>query len=173
MTPISQLSISPVRLATSDGALAPADLGRAALLGTVDRVVGLVAREGGFAREDASKIWAQLAGAATGQPHVPATATANGGADVYGTEALGRDLLGQAGVRSPTEEGQVLRALDDFTRAVSTQLTANRRQPAATALGPVALAVAEAGQARPSADAATAIATALRTATFALERQLK
>lgn len=172
MIPVSTLPVSSVRLAIPGGAhAAEASPARAAVLGVVDRVVGLVSREGGFARENALQVWGQLAGAATGDAHTPISA-AGGGADVYGVDALGRELLATAPARGASQEGELLRALDDFTRVVAQQVTANRRQPAATALGPVAIAVSHAASAS-SGDTGRDVADALRAATQALERQLR
>lgn len=172
MSPLDRLSVTPVRLAAIDSAaVAGGGLQSRALLGVVDRVVALVAREGGFAREDAPGVWAELASAATGTVHTPSRATGAGGADVYGIEALGRALVAELPAMGPAAEGEVLRALDGFTRAVALQVSANRRQPAATALGPVALAVAGAG-AGSGADPARALVAALSDATRTLERGL-
>lgn len=160
---------------TGDGGLpaTPAGLARAALVGVVDRVLALVAREGGFAREDAGAVWAQIAGVASGAPHAYAEPAPGKGADVYGLDAFAGELAAAAGDASPSGHGAMLRAVQAFLRPVALQLTLARREPAARALEPVAFAVLDAMKVAPtSGDPARAVADTLAAAAKSLEARI-
>ncbi len=137
-------SVAGVAAAGSGAPVTPATLARSAVLGTVDRVLALIVREGGFGREDAGDMWSQIATVASGAAHAYAEPAAGKGADVYGLDAFAGELAGAAGDASPSGHGQMLRAVQAFMRPVALQLHLGKRDTAARAFEPIAFAVLDA-----------------------------
>lgn len=110
------------RLAASAAVVAPvaaqgADSLARGLIGEVGaRVVGWAAASFG---DDNSAAWSQASGAGSFQP-IPAR-LAQG--DAYGLRGLAGDLAGKVGA-TPAQEGALLRALEDFTRAAALNVNA-------------------------------------------------
>lgn len=110
------------RLAPSAGIAAPAagasaDSVARGLIGEIGaRVVGWAGHSFG---DDKGAAWSQASGAGSFQP-VPAR-LAQG--DAYGLRGLAGDLAGKLGA-SPAQEGALLRALEDFTRAAALNVNA-------------------------------------------------
>lgn len=133
----------------------------AAMTTVVDRIVATVARDSGFPRQDAVRIWGQLAEAATGAR--PANAATGARADdPYGVGPVARELSRTLGDPSASAQGKLEAALDRFAAAVTIEVVAGRQGSAAKALGPVAIAIAGAlgGAADAGADAAAALVNA-------------
>ncbi len=162
-------SVAGVAAVGSGAPVTPASLARSAVLGTVDRVLALIVREGGFWREDAGDIWSQIATVASGAAHAYAEPPAGKGADVYGLDAFAGELAGAAGDASPAGHGAMLRAVQEFMRPVALQLILCKRDTAARALEPVAFAVLDAMKVAPaSGDPARAVADTLAAAAASL-----
>lgn len=84
------------------------------------RILAWVGASGGAQAAGGSAAWSQATGGAGGFRPDPAE-LARGG-DVYDLDGLARDVAAQTGA-TPIQEGELRRALADFTRAAVVELT--------------------------------------------------
>jgi hypothetical protein len=110
----STASIAPAATQSGDArSLAAATIGEIG-----HRVLAWVGAAGG-AQAAGSGAWSQVAGESSG--FRPDQAELARGGDIYDLNGLSRAIAGETGA-TPTQEGELRRALEDFTRAAVVQV---------------------------------------------------
>jgi hypothetical protein len=115
------------------------------------RVLAWVGASGGSQAAGGSTAWTQATGGAS--DFRPSTTELSRGGDVYDLNGLARDIAGQTGA-TPIQEGDLRRALADFTREAVVQVAGLAGAPGDRQVAGIQSALAEAagGTSAPGAE---------------------